>query len=130
MEHIRIIQEIVDEYKEAMPTGVVTDLMAECQKAYDAMPKLWMISYVEVAVSTGGGHLEALSKVLIAEEVDNGDAHVRWRHVFNSCEIPPVDKRPYLAVGVPTLQWGGKDDCVRVITKVEPYRKRAGEERQ
>ena len=30
MEHIRVIQEVVDEHKDEMPTGVVTRVMAEC----------------------------------------------------------------------------------------------------
>ena len=38
MDHIRVIQEVVDEHKDEMPTGVVTRVMAECQKAYGAAP--------------------------------------------------------------------------------------------
>ena len=37
MDHIRAIQEVVDEHKESMPTGVVTRVMDECQKAYEAI---------------------------------------------------------------------------------------------
>ena len=36
MDHIRAIQEVVDEHKGSMPTGVVTHIMDECQKAYEA----------------------------------------------------------------------------------------------
>ena len=39
MHHIHVIQEIVDAHKEQMPTGAVSAVMAECQKAYEA-PKL------------------------------------------------------------------------------------------
>ena len=34
MDHVRKIQEIVDEHKEHMPTGVVLDVMQQCQKAH------------------------------------------------------------------------------------------------
>ena len=44
MEHIRVIQEVVDEHKDEMPTGVVTRVMAECQKAYEAAPKLYKLT--------------------------------------------------------------------------------------
>ena len=36
MDHIRAIQEVMEDHKEEMPTGVVTRVMAECQKAYEA----------------------------------------------------------------------------------------------
>ena len=49
MEHVRNIQEeIVDENREQLPTGVVTSVMSECQSLYEALPKLWRISYVEM----------------------------------------------------------------------------------
>ena len=48
MDHVRAIQEMVDDNKEEMPTGVVTGVMEECQKAYNAMPNLWKIYYVEI----------------------------------------------------------------------------------
>ena len=40
MEHITAIQELVDQHKQEMPTGVATALMQKCQDAYDAQPKL------------------------------------------------------------------------------------------
>ena len=48
MEHIRVIQEVVDEHKDEMPTGVVTRVMAECQKAYEAAPKLYKLTWTVV----------------------------------------------------------------------------------
>ena len=43
MDHIRNIQEIVDEHRESLPTGVVVDVMRECQSANNALPKLWKV---------------------------------------------------------------------------------------
>eukprot|EP00966_Prymnesium_polylepis_P275071 6355965-Prymnesium_polylepis.1 len=37
MEHITAIQELVDEHKQEMPTGVAAALMQKCQQAYDTM---------------------------------------------------------------------------------------------
>ena len=48
MEHIRVIQEVVDDHKDEMPTGVVTRVMAECQKAYEAAPKLYKLTWTVV----------------------------------------------------------------------------------
>ena len=45
MDHISAIQELVDEHKEQIPTGVVADVMAECQKAYEAQPKLYHLHW-------------------------------------------------------------------------------------
>ena len=43
-----MIQEVVDEHKDEMPTGVVTRVMAECQKAYEAAPKLYKLTWTVV----------------------------------------------------------------------------------
>lgn len=48
MEHIRAIQELVDEHKESMPIGVVTAVMEECQKAYQTVPKLYKLTWTTV----------------------------------------------------------------------------------
>ena len=50
MEHIRAIQELVDAHKEDMPTGVVVDVMEQCQAAFKALPKLWKVSFAHVVV--------------------------------------------------------------------------------
>lgn len=63
MEHIKAIQTLVDEHKEHMPTGAVTAIMAELQKAYDGKPELckaectfiYMHAYV---VDDGRAHAE------------------------------------------------------------------------
>ena len=39
MDHIRVIQEIVDANKEDIPTGITARVMKQCQKAYNAYNK-------------------------------------------------------------------------------------------
>ena len=48
MESIHAIHNLVDMHKEDMPTGVVTRVMEECQKAYDAEPKLYKLTWTMV----------------------------------------------------------------------------------
>jgi hypothetical protein len=48
MEHIREIQEVIDEHKSELPTGVATRVMAACQKAYDDQPELYKVVWTVV----------------------------------------------------------------------------------
>ena len=48
MEQIEAIQSLVDEHKEKMPTGVVTDLMKQCQEAFNRKSKLYKLTWVHV----------------------------------------------------------------------------------
>ena len=48
MDHVRAIQEIVDDHKEQMPTGVVTGVMEECQKVYNVMSNLYKLHWTVV----------------------------------------------------------------------------------
>ena len=48
MDHVRKIQEIFDEHREQMPTGVVTDVMQQCQEAYNALPNLYKLTWTVV----------------------------------------------------------------------------------
>ena len=48
MDHIRVIQEIVDANKEDMPTGVTAHVMQECQKAYNELPELYKLTWTVV----------------------------------------------------------------------------------
>ena len=80
MDHVREIQEIMDEHKEEMPTGVVTDVMKQCQKAYKTMPNLWKIYYVEIdAVAKNRACLDG--KIAIFEETHSQMHH--WQGVFS-----------------------------------------------
>ena len=49
MEQINAIQELVDEHREEMPTGVAVRLMNECQAAHDAAPKLYLLTWTVVS---------------------------------------------------------------------------------
>ena len=85
MDHIRAIQEVVDEHKEAMPTGVVTRVMAECQKAYDLLPKLYQLTWTTVS-----------SDVVLnasVEHVDDEDfARVKLSHQTQTLIVEAVDE--------------------------------------
>ena len=48
MDHVRAIQEMVDDNKEEMPTGVVTGVMEECQKVYNVMSNLYKLHWTVV----------------------------------------------------------------------------------
>ena len=48
MDHVRAIQEMVDDNKEEMPTGVVTGVMEECQKVYNVMSNLYKLNWTVV----------------------------------------------------------------------------------
>ena len=127
MDHIRNIQETIDENREAIPTGVVADVMRECQQAYKALPKLWKVHYVEVHAVTKNS-VESVAKTLIVEEDANimtNSPRWYWFQVLNTCRIPPADKHVDIKGG-PDVHTG--DGRVRVIVKVEPFLKRAREE--
>ena len=55
MEQIVAIQSLVDEHKETMPTGVVTDLMKQCQEAFNHKNKLYKMTWVHVKAVLGDG---------------------------------------------------------------------------
>ena len=44
MDHIRVIQEVVDAHKEDMPTGVTACVMEECQKTYNGLSELYKLT--------------------------------------------------------------------------------------
>ena len=48
MDHVRAIQEMIDDNKEEMPTGVVTGVMEECQKVYNVMSNLYKLNWTVV----------------------------------------------------------------------------------
>ena len=90
MDHVRQIQEIVDEHKEEMPTGVVTTVMEQCQFAYNAIPNLWKISYAEVD-AFGKNNAECELKTAIFEEADAPIPYqnaIPWMNVFQAQKMP------------------------------------------
>lgn len=66
MEHIEQIQEIVDENKADMPTGVVTAIMKSCQEAYHTLPRLYKLETVRLVIE--GGSLSHYHETLIVEQ--------------------------------------------------------------
>jgi hypothetical protein len=50
MEHISIIQELIDENRESLPTGVTTELMKQCQLVYDTGATLYRVCWTNVNV--------------------------------------------------------------------------------
>jgi len=120
MDHIRAIQELVDAHKEAMPTGVVTDVMKECQKAFEALPKLWKVTYIHVVID-GDHDLIPRKKTVIVEEVAARDAPRHWCQVMDTATIPPAEMHDRIGGDYAT---DGRS-AVRVVVKVEPFLKRA-----
>ena len=125
MDHIRNIQETIDENREAIPTGVVAEVMRECQQAYKTLPKLWKVHYVEV-YAVRKNNVEATPRALIVEE--NAILLTKykdwsWCQVLDHCMIPPADKHVDIQGHVVH-----EESRVRVILKVEPFPKMAREE--
>ena len=102
MDHIRVIQEVVDAHKEDMPTGVTTRVMEECQKAYNELPALYKL--VQAYVDGGGlarSHRVGIEHVEDEEDIACGcGAHVdghnltfcTFRHGacrYNAAILPP-----------------------------------------
>jgi hypothetical protein len=93
MDHVREIQEIVDEHKEDMPTGVVTSVMEQCQKAFNALPNLWKISYVQVDAFSKT-NAEYKHKTAIFEEAELTffvPEEIPYRIVFANHKIPKAE---------------------------------------
>ena len=123
MDHIRHIQEMVDEHKEALPTDLVRCVLKECQDAYTSFPKLWKLFYVKV-INDGEGGLEVKTRTMIVEEVHAGNLRWSWDHVFDTATIPPVKM---LAKIKGDYVWGS-NSSVRIVTKVERFMPRGVEE--
>ena len=82
MDHVRAIQEMVDDNKEEMPTGVVTGVMEECQKVYNVMSNLYKLNWTVVKTHAqvhmdeeeppcAQVELSHTTQTLIVEAVDN-----------------------------------------------------------
>ena len=122
MDHNRTIQELVDEHKQSMPTGVVTDIMKECQEAFEALPKLWRVTFIHVTLDVDNSLL-ADKKTMIVEEVAAPNAPRNWFQVFDTATIPPVEMHD--RIGGDYVHEGRS--AVRIVIKVESCFKRARE---
>jgi hypothetical protein len=124
MDHILAIQETVHENRESIPTGVVTNVMRECQQAYKALPKLWKVHYCEVwAVSKNSVATETKTRIVEECATLNLD-HWYWFKVLDTGKILPADRQKDIKGSRAAHNGDGR---VRVITKVEPFLKRARE---
>ena len=84
MDHVRVIQEIVDEHKDQMPTGAVSAVMAECQKAYNdhvVAPKLYKLTWTTV---NSHAHVEHV-------EHDEDFVHVMLSHKTQTLIVEAVE---------------------------------------
>jgi len=137
MEHIRAIQELVDEHKESMPTGVVTAVMDECQKTYQSLPKLYKLTWTTVDSHAHVEHchngediahikLSHKTQTLIVEAVDHPH-HLR----MCACAMPHhgMMLASWLKLSMPRTMSIGEDSMV-IVHSIVPYepRKRAREE--
>ena len=137
MEQIRAIQEIVDESKDKIPTGMVTNIMAECQKAHKAQPELYTLtwttvdSHAHVQQVEGCGEegvvcvtLEPKVQTLIVEAVDEEPLDPRgrpgWR--VSGVEMPHhgMMLRSWLRLKMPHYVMHGEDSLV-VLHSIVPY---------
>jgi hypothetical protein len=126
MDHIREIQEIVDEHKEQLPTGVVTDVMEQCQFAYDALPNLWKISYVQVdAFSKNNAEWELKTAIFEEAELTSfRDEKIPYRFVFAMHKMPKAEWHYRLCFPA----FNDTQGRVLVVTGVEKWgRKRSRE---
>ena len=78
------IQSLVDENRETMPTGLVAELMKECQKAHNSQPKLYELTWTVV-----NGNAQVHS------EEDGDIAVVQLSHKTQTLIVEAVDERPH-----------------------------------
>ena len=84
------IQSMVDENKESMPTGLVADLMTECQKAHESQPKLYKLTWTVVNANAQ-----------VHYEEDDTHAEVRLSHKTQTLIVEAVDGLPLNRYGNP-----------------------------
>ena len=81
MDHIQKIQDIIDEHKTEMPTGVVSRVMAECQNAYET--QLYKIMWTVV---DSHAHIEI--------DDDESIPRVKLSHKTQTLLVEAVDAIP------------------------------------
>ena len=133
MDHIRVIQEVVDAHKEDMPTGVTARVMEECQKAYNELPELYKLTWTAV---DSQAHVEHI--------MHNGDiAHVKLSHKTQTLIVEAVDGLPdhpeavempnygmmrksWLKLPTPRVMYrdGDYEDSMLIIHSIVPYQPR------
>ena len=135
MDHIRVIQEVVDAHKEDMPTGVMTRVMEECQKAYNESPALYKLTWTVV---NSHAHIEHFDD-------DEDIARVKLSHTTQTLIVEAVDSlygvpsniyaqdmpnygmmlKGWLEQPMPFVMYGVNfQDSVRIIHSIVPYEPR------
>ena len=136
MDHVRTIQEIVDEHKEKMPTGVVTDVLDQCQKAYNAMSNLYKLTWTVVKTHAqvhedhegdeapfASVELSDTTQTLIVEAVEP-DHFTNCRDLINHGMV----LKSYLKKSMPSvMNFGSNMVIIHSIVPCNPH-KRAREE--
>eukprot|EP00966_Prymnesium_polylepis_P011204 257965-Prymnesium_polylepis.1 len=79
MEQITAIQELVDEHKQEMPTGVATALMQKCQEAYTTMSKLYKVSCAIVG-NDKDDNLNHETQTFLVEAVDAPEYYTEYEN--------------------------------------------------
>lgn len=90
MEHIRTIQETIDEHKQSMPTGVVTSVMEQCQRLHDVHSNLYRLTWTVV---NSHAHVET------PDDCDPNDENLVVAKMQNLI-VEAVDTLPYNDRGV------------------------------
>ena len=133
MDHIRVIQGVVDAHKEDMPTGVTARVMEECQKAYNEMPELYKLTWT--AVDSHVYHeednacvkLSHKTQTLIVDAVDEvpGDPTHGLRYKMSSLDMPNYGMihKSWLEIPMPRVMYMG-EDSMRIIHSIVPYESR------
>ena len=136
MDHIRVIQEVVDAHKEDMPTGVMTRVMEECQKAYNESPALYKLTWTVV---NSHAHIEHFDN-------DVDIARVKLSHTKQTLIVEAVDSlygvpsnihaqdmpnygmmlKSWLKRPMPIVLYSNdiSQDSVRIINSIVPYEPR------
>lgn len=131
MEQIEAIQSLVDEHKEEMPTGVVTDLMKQCQEAFNRKSKLYKLTWVHVKavaadVFDDECEYDRTLKVMAIPQMQMSLAEVKGPHRVVSGEkgLYPhqglIDK-DWLTESMPMVLTGQDKEWVTIVHRIEPY---------
>ena len=125
MEHIRAIQETIDESKESMPTGTVTTLMQEVQGLYPYLRWLYHVQMTTVGWSMDDGDvsLEDETSITIAEAVS--DAPTRLEDFARTLRMSSRFHESYLTKPMPfVVNSGTRVTIIHSITPFVPKRRR------
>ena len=138
MDQIRAIQEIVDSNKGDIPTGVVVNLMKECQNAHTEQPpelyrltwtKVDLHAYVTYDNEESDGAAEPLAsgkmcygtQTIIVEAVDVVPGNERDGYTWEGA-IPDGSMMLKRWLNAPKpIVMRSRDDGLRIINSIEPF---------